>query len=721
MEQLLLDLQETAVAVLEEIPLLVSYSGVYKSVETLCVYKHIEQSRLADFLFQSIDRQLSTWEIPCLQQKADGSDSGDCLTDILLFVENFQSWLNRLELLEQLFLFIDRSYLLPHPKKKTILEYGLNKFADRFLYRSSGDTLILENFELLVKKIHYEWRSSFDQEFLNSGRPNEFEIRYQLLISAIIRLDYHHSFLSNSGFTAILVGNYKQLKGLWLEQGGEYLKIVLDSLSSESKTLITSRVPQNYVEYVLRTLKWDLIFSNFEEVLEMSLPILLQRELLDYLKGTWKLCEVAMSEAGFDACRSFTYIWGRLIQKLTAEVVERSKIDPPTLIPSLFAFWERAGKIVEACFDVESVMFETRSAQGKALGSKGLGSFVHIQLARYCDLFFKLARKSKEENLYDRFENEVLTIFKLLPSKSDFMALYERDLSKRMLFGKSFNFDMELRLVDLLLAVVGESDESSNVLAMFRDMENSKEIHSLVQLKCMPNVEFNALVLEKKYWPEVPNPIPNIALPESLSGALDEFTSRYQAQSEKHNFQKLDWSNYLLHLITVSVPFTSGSRELIISVLQASILMHFDEADRISIAELLKKTKMDKRQLKKILASLSTEKYPILIVGEEEVEFNFQAELKGYRIKIPMLREKEVEVADEATKVIQKSINPSVRAFVVRCMKQEKQMMYPELLSRVLEAKQGVLVVAVKENIEYLIANDYLKREPDGVTMTYIP
>lgn len=722
MESLRSDLQAIAVNVLEQKSLLVSYASVFKSVELLCVHKHSEQGRLADFLFQAIDRQLSSWNIPYLQKEFDGSDNtDDYRAEIQHFVEDFQSWVKRLELLAQLFLFLDRSYLLHHPKKRTILEYGLNQFACRTIYQDSDKALILKKLQLLVTKIHYDCTSLSERKNGTFAGQKESQILFSCFFKIILRLDYQNVFLSQSGLSAIIGANYKQLKTVWLDRGKEYLNVVLDKLAAESLSLAGCGVPPEKVESILKTLKWNLIFSDFEEVLEMSLPFLLHQETYEYLKTLWKLCESAMVEAAFDACRSFTYIWGRLIQKQTHDIVDQSRNEPTTLIPNLFSLWERVGKTVRECFNVEPMVFETRSAQGKALGSKASSTFVLIQLSKYCDAFFKLFRKSKDKDVYPQFESEVLTVFKLLPNKIEFIALYERDLSKRMLLGKSFNFSIENKLVESILAVVGEGDETSNLLAMFRDMEKSRTLYGLTQLTCLAQAEFNPLVLEKKFWPEVPNPISAIALPESLGQALDEFTSKYHEQSEKHKFHKLDWSNYLLHQIILSVPFASGPKELSINLLQASVLMHFDESETLSISELLQRTKMDHRQLKKVLASLTTERYPILILREEQVGFNYLAEMKSNRVRIPMLREKETEMVDDASKVIQKSMNPSVRAAIVRIMKKEKQMVYPELLSKALEFVEAALVAIAKENIEYLISNEYLKRDVDGVTMTYIP
>lgn len=719
MEKLLSELHATASDVLDNRPLNVSYASVFKSVELLCVYKHFEQSRLADFLFDAIDLQLSRWQIPCLLESDENGNNLDYSIAIQLFVKDFLSWLVRLELLQQLFLYIDRSYLLLHPKKKTLLEYGLNKFADRVLYHDSEKGKILEKVELLLKKIHYECRNV--SELVNYPVAGEKESIFLLFFQTIIRLDYHQYLVSSSRLLEIIGSNYKQLKDLWLDQGEEYLVIVLDSLAAESSSLARCGVPQNNIESLLKTLKWALIFSDFEDVLDTCLPSLLRQERYVHLKSIWKLSEIANLEAGFDACRSFTYIWGRFVQKQTQTVVEESKNDPKTLIPNLFSLWERLGKIVETCFNVESMIFETRSAKSKALGNKSLSSYVLVQLTKHCDLFFKLIRKFKDRDLYGQFASEVLAVFKLLPNKAEFILLYERDLSKRMLLGKSFNFSLENKLVDSLLAVIGKGDETSNLLAMFRDLEASKNNYSLIQLECFENTEFNALVLEKKYWPEIPNPISNIVLPDILGQALNEFTERYYKQSEKHKYHKLDWSNHLLHQIILSVPLASGSKELNLNLLQASVLMHFEETERLSITQLLEKTKMDQRQLRKVLTSLSTERYPLLIVGDTDVEFNFQAELKGDRVKIPMIREKEMEAVDDATKVIQKSINPIVRAAIVRLMKQERNITFPELLTRVLDTREDVLVATVKENIEYLITNEYLKRGADGVTIIYIP
>lgn len=718
-EKLRSDLHDTAHAILDQKPLSVSYSSVFKSVEMLCVYKHSEQSRLADFIFQAIDERISSWELPYLQ--TEESNGVEFQVVILKFVDDFESWAKRLELLEQLFLFVDRSYLLHHPKKKTILEYGMNRFASRFIYQKSDDTSVLTEIQALLKRVHFESRHSLAQDDVSFAGQNESQLLFSKFLAIVLRLDYQLSFSSEAGLAAIITANYKLLKNVWLEDSGSYLVVVLDTLAKESQSLIACGLSQERVESILRTLKWNLIFADYESVLQMSLPNILKQNHYDHLKAIWKLSEIAMLESAFDACRSFTYIWGRIVQSQTQAIVDDFEAQTQKLIPNLFCFWSKIDGIVLECFNTETIVFETRSALGKALGSKKSSSLVISQLSKYCDSFFKQIRKSKERDLYPQFEAEVLSVFKLLPNKTDFVMLYERDLSKRMLMGKTFNFSIENKLLKSILAVVGEGDETSNLVAMFRDMETSKELYGLVQLDCLKQVEFNALVLEKKFWPDIPNPIASIAIPDILGKALDEFTSTYHGQSEKQKFHKLDWSNYLLHQIVLSVSFASGPKELSVNLLQASILIQFEAHDKISFADLLERTKMNPKHLRKVLASLSTERYPILVLKDSGVEFNFEAEIKLNKARIPMVRERETEVSDEASEVYHKSVNPCVRAAIVRVMKQDKQMMFPELLSQVLKRIEASLVAIVKENIEYLISNEYIKREADGVTMTYIP
>ncbi|KAF7582422.1 Cullin family protein [Clavispora lusitaniae] len=713
------DVHNIIISVLNNEPVSRSFSSIYKSVELLSIYKHSEQAHLADFVFNAIQERLVSEVVPEVQATFESLTNVDesycdCITSFNKCVE---SWTKCLELLEQLLLFMNRSYLLHHPKKHTILEFGIIQFSLQIIYNE--DSLIRKKIVILLRKIHILSRSTNVDDIRDLNElANSF-------VGTIARLDFKGEILGGSGLEKILLPNYKQLKSTWIEEGNDYLRVALDALSAESSFLIGCGLSEQVVMNILKKLKWELIFQDFSQVLDISLTYMIQPQNIEYLKTLWNLCQSSMDDYAVDSCRTFVYAWGCFVRNDIESTIRESKLKNSSLIPELVASFDNLNKLATECLNDDAIGFESRNAQSKALANKDYNNYVLLQLSKYCDNFFKQSRKTKDVNSFAQFEKEVVTVFKLITYKADFMLIYERDLSKRMLLGRSFNLALERKLSEAILGVVGEGDEGSNLRAMFRDVETSRSLYNPTPIDCLPGVEFNAMVLEKKFWPEIPGSGCDIALPNILSQALGEFSCKYEEQGEKHKFHKLDWTNFSLHQIVLLVEFDSGQKELSINLLQASVLMLFEDVDEIHYNELKMRTKMEERQLKKVLSSFTTERCPILILRGDVVIFNRSAELKNARTRVPMTREREIDATDDFSKVIEKNRDPEVRAALVRTMKQSKSILYAELLANVLHTMEqrgtSLSVHTVKEGIEYLISNEYIRRDADGVTLVYVP
>lgn len=681
------------------------YAAVSRDAELLCVYKHSEQARMSDFIYQEIEGALDSIVVPQIQHHPS-----DIPAELVRhFIACFDEWNNRLRVLLQLFVYLDRGYLLPHPRKSCISKYGSRLFASRLLDAAPGTNLqqpdvITSSLIKVCAEVRQNANSENYQTALRGVKLYEtLEVAYGLRFNASLKDQIRRE--------------YSALQREWMETPDRYILTALEAVNNESKFLQAAGKPIAFVKDVAENLIWVLILSDFNEAIKHSLPSLLESDDYAYLKALKDLCESSHDTYWVDSTKVLIVQWGEYVTKKTKHLIEdRKKIG---LIPSLVELRTNFSHIAQNVFVDDLFTFEVRTAIARALSDRKHTLYVLTQLSKYCDAFMK----GKTSKSFEEFENEVISVFKLIPNKSDFAAIYARDLSKRMIIGKSFQRVNEQALVDSILSLMGEADDGFNLKAMFRDMERSQADYTSIDILSIPGLDFNALILEKKCWPEIPSQGNDLVVPEPFNAALTEFDSLYKKADARLQSHKLDWSNYALHQIVMKAQFETQKKELIVNMLQAAVLMQFQDADELDISTIAERTKLDERLLKRVLSSLSSDKYSILTIKGSVAIFNLSFKDKSVRIRLPMGKDKEV-VTEELQEVIERNRSPEIRCTITRIMKQEKKMMYAELLGQgiqKLESKGPILLQEIKLEVEYLISSEYIRRDIDGTALHYVP
>jgi len=107
--------------------------------------------------------------------------------------------------------------------------------------------------------------------------------------------------------------------------------------------------------------------------------------------------------------------------------------------------------------------------------------------------------------------------------------------------------------------------------------------------------------------------------------------------------------------------------------------------------------------------------------------FNSKFTDKATKIRIPLSKDRETAAGlfdNEPAKVFERNRNIEFRSALVRVMKSAKQISYLDLINQTLPLveKNGPCSISdLKSNLEYLIENEYVKREFDVQTLSYIP
>ena len=359
------------------------------------------------------------------------------------------------------------------------------------------------------------------------------------------------------------------------------------------------------------------------------------------------------------------------------------------------------------------------------------------RLAKYIDSVLR-NNKKLDQMTQNWLPNFIQVLFTPLHAKDTFEAFYKRDLAKRLLWNKIVNMDVEKEVVSLLKAECGTA-YTAKMEGMFQDIDWSRESMLLYkqQTDSIANrnaVDMDVQVLTTGYWPLYPQ-YPNLQLPESLQEPQEEFTTHYK---NKYQGRRITWQYALGHCIVKCNGF-SKSYEVIVSLLQAVVLIQFESSDsRWTLPALMQAVgfdpSTDRAEMERILQSLSMGKEGTRILvcekqGSESADssrtkrspiddtdvfrINEEFESNQRRIRIMNLAAKETKEERVATvESVSRDRLYALDAVLVRIMKARKSLPHQVLVAQVMEeVKFPTTATDIKKRMEVLIEREYMERD----------
>ncbi|KAM9918695.1 hypothetical protein OXX59_008476 [Metschnikowia pulcherrima] len=686
-----------------------SFALIYADVERLCLASHSAQARLAKHVFDKIDSEIASKIQPRISMCLSCDMKESPVTAAEEFLNICDDWIVLLTSLSKLFLYLDRSYLLHHPKHPSIKNHGIQSLLKAINTKvDSQDAKQRKNDRLcaLVASLLRETRSNRSNLALYNLTKR--------LISTLKRVDVGHILNANNSFESIIVDEYFASKKKWMLDEETYVLNLLRSMNDDSNLLLESGENPDVVRKIFKDIRWNFLLVDLNYRLAPALPILTTIENRPYFQALKALCGTSMADYGSDSMNILLLVWRRYVEIRAKRVPLDSEI-----ITNILSLWQDLNAICQQGVKSNLFAFEVRYGLANAFKSKDFSGAIVNSLSRFCDTAMKQTNKSNE--IISDLKDKMLIIFKLISDKLAFISVYERDLSKRILMSKNFDSTAEEQIVDAIESVLGETEVNIRLRVMLRDYVESKASYSHVKLPNAQETDFSALVLEKKIWPDVPGFSEDVCLPQALKSILKDFEVLFGSNEKR---KVLDWKSFMLHQITFTAHFAAGPKELEVNLSQAVVLMLFEESDVMSITQILESTKMGERLLRRVLGTLSTSRYPILQMSGDLVSFNDSFTDKSSKIKLVMGKEKDTSPADEPKAAVERGRSSECRSTLVRIMKSEGTLIYTELLGKAIEAltPRGVPNVQdLKTEIEYLISMDYLARDADGKNLTYIP
>jgi cullin-4 len=237
--------------------------------------------------------------------------------------------------------------------------------------------------------------------------------------------------------------------------------------------------------------------------------------------------------------------------------------------------------------------------------------------------------------------------------------------------------------------------------------------------------EMTVSVLTTTNWPTYTPPELNI--PPLISAHIAWFEDFYFSKFKAG--RRLIWQHGLAQCI-VKATFPHQRRELAVSFAQAVALLAFNDADTLTCAEAGAVCGLKGSDLKRTMMSLAMPRTPVLkkltggkkISGSDKFAFNKAFKSRLFRVKINALQLKETkEEARATTEEVAKDRQYQTDAAIVRIMKTRKRLSHTLLMSELLgQLRFPAEPAMIKKRIESLIDREYLERDEEEETPTYV-
>ncbi|KAI5967461.1 hypothetical protein CANMA_003041, partial [Candida margitis] len=652
-------------------------------------------------------------------------------------LKGWKTWNTAIVKLSQVFGYLERNYL--RSRKSSIVEYGKSKFTKTYFTdllppgteknTSYGDSLLKSYASITFVFYEAKYWKTFPEELVNrvrqafkglttlisyfwpTGKLWFERFPHAVLGSVAYPLKHeHHGWFCNYKF-----------------QNAFEIRRRFMIIDEECAFYSSCGVDTTVIDELVNELTFNLIFrDDFNEIVLEGLDKLLESpQEMRFLK---KLCFDLKKNKAIDGELKLKFVLKEYCEKKFQEAIEKyqsNQIDSQ-LYPNAILYLSAVLENIRSKMDLHFTdKFDTRGlyfpSLQKVVNTPVNNTFVIQQLCKLCDLYFKSKLNSMVDS-FPTFCQRIESIYEALSNKVDFLTAYKKDVSRRLLLGKTSSLDEEHALVMIFLSGARNAGDSVNMESMFEDLKASIEVYS--RLIDVPEFEFKPLVLEKSMWPDIPSQdLSTVQLPTECTNVLDKFCKEFCKADERNGKKNLDWSNYKLHHLTIAGHFAGGEKSITANMLQAMVILLFNDSDEYTFDQLLDKTKMDSTLLQAVLHTMVTGKCKILKQQGDVIKFNHGFKDKSKTIRLPIVKETATATASSrgssidkevVVDVIEKNRNEEFKSVVVRIMKQAKTLSMTKLLSQsieILEKRRPVAVIDLKSAIERLITDEFLKRK----------
>ncbi|KAB7508159.1 Cullin-4B [Armadillidium nasatum] len=631
------------------------------------------------------------------------NSSGDRLIFLRQVNDCWTHHCHQMKMVGNIFLALDRGYVLQTAHVSSIWDMGLELFRQHIL-----EEVIVENrcVDGLLMMIEQErGGETIDRSLVKS------------LLRMLSSLQIYHKVFENKFLMATEQLYSREGQRLMQERDvPQYLQHVEKRLNEENNRIL---------HYLDPSTKRQLIYCVEKQMLNEHKTALLQKGL-DQLLDQNRRKDLSLLYSLFSRIKGgLDY----LCSQFNAYIKTHGKtivINPEkdrVMVQELLDFKDKMDGIVSDCFcNSDRFVLALKEAFEHFINQR-LNKPAEL-IAKFVDGKLKAGNKEATEDELERLLDKIMVLFRFIHGKDVFEAFYKKDLSKRLLLGKSASVDAEKSMLSKLKQECGPGF-TSKLEGMFKDMELSKDImlafkqnlQNMSKNSTLP-LELSVNILTMGYWPNYQ--IMEVEMPSDMVQYQQIFTKFYLG---KHSGRKLQWQPTLGHCV-LKAAFPNGPKELQVSLFQALVLLLFNTTDVFSLDEITSRTNIEDTLLRRTLQSLACGKARVLIKNPKSKDVNdgdkfiynkdFSNQL--FRIKINQIQMKETSEEQQQTEErVFQDRQYQIDAAIVRIMKMRKIIPHNLLISELFDQlKFPVKPADLKKRIESLIDRDYMERDKDN-------
>lgn len=353
----------------------------------------------------------------------------------------------------------------------------------------------------------------------------------------------------------------------------------------------------------------------------------------------------------------------------------------------------------------------------------------------------------------ESFLSMALLLFRYLHRKEVFDAFYKRTLAQRLLFTdpQSQSLATERQFINKLREECG-GGFVSRMEGMLKDVEHSGELTKSFMASCNNSRDLSSVTrvtVISGLWPTESHPNTTTDAPPLLPSQLSRLETAFGHFYTGHRKNcSLRWLERMSSCV-MRATFASGRFDLLLTAQQALLVLKFNSTAVLRVDEQLSRDlRMSVALLRETLNSLSDPLYPLLLREGEAFRLNdlFCCDSKIvplYALQSPFLSLEE-EIVDEASvspslsisTVTSKTENANlnsiadrqyhVDSLLVRRMKMQTKSTRRDLVNFVLSnigsaSASKISPSDVENRIDGLIEKEFMKSSTDGKTLTYLP
>jgi cullin-4 len=622
-------------------------------------------------------------------------------------VHEWQDFVTQLSTIRNIFLEMECDYVKRETPHRSLWVYGLHKFRDALVL---DDAILSRTIDASVVLINAE-RSG---EALPSGsQPIENVVRMLLDLQV-------YAAHMGPALTRRTREFYASEASRWLSQGEvpQYLLHVEKRLSEEN-TRATRYADHATAKEIVRILESEFIGLHIAQILERGFSVLMA-ESAQRISDLARLYSLLKRHA--DGMGLLKKSFSEFIKSKGSSIVENLENDKENrMVSLLLELTSQCDKVIKEAFNGDTQF--TYAMQEALSSSVNRRQNKPAELmARYLDGKLKSGNKEATEEELEAICDRVLVLFRCVQAKDMFEAYYKNDLAKRLLLGRSASADAEKMMLAKLKAECGAAF-TSRLEGMFKDMELSKDLMASFKdskhAQRIKGLDFTVSVLSMGNWPNQTT-TEGLRLTSDMVHCQSVFTAFY---ADLHNDNRRITWQHTYSTCHLKAFFPKGTKELVVSLQQALVLLLFNNGGEWSYARIRAETGLEERDLKQVLTSMALDKKQRVLVrkekeakevGENDVfTVNDEFTSPSVRVKINSVQMKEtVEETEQTREKVMEDRQYQIDAAVVRVMKARRKIELKDLISEVFSQLRFELKAAdLKKRIESLIERDYMERD----------